>query len=151
VATEEKSLRDDEFKRWQENQRFTNDGLKSERDHEERLAEIRARGTGSGGSDSPKLTPRQESEAKIFSGNVTAAEKALAEARSALSGATNSIKRKAAEAALAEATAAVAEANRKYSDFWDRVEGKRSTPDPKTPENKPAPANRPPLSSFIKK
>jgi hypothetical protein len=63
----------------------------------------------------------------------------LAEARSAVSGATNSIKKKAAETALAEATTAVAEANRKYSDFWDRVEGKRSTPGPETPDNKPAP------------
>jgi hypothetical protein len=119
-----------------------------EREHERRLAEIAAQGRnalvvaqarGGSGSDGPKLTPRQESEAKIFSGNVTAAEKALAEARSALSGATNSIKKKAAEAAVAEATTALSEANRRYSDFWDRVEGKRSTPDPKTPENKPAP------------
>jgi hypothetical protein len=129
--------------------------LAAERAHKQQLAAIAAQGQnalavvqarGGSGSDGPKLTPRQESEAKIFSGNVTAAEKALAEARSALSGATNSIKKKAAEAAVTEATTALSKANRRYSDFWDRVEGKRSTPGTETPDNK---TKQPPAISTV--
>jgi hypothetical protein len=135
VRAEEKDLRAEQYKRWQEGQRAAADKEDAERTHKQRLAEIDARNrAGGSGSSESKLTPRQQSDAKALDEDIKAARKALEDASADLSS-SQSTKRKAAEAATAKAEARLAEAQRQRNEFWDRVEGKR----PVTPENKPAP------------